>query len=240
MSSRFGSVFLSHDPDGPSGARRGTCSRARAEPASRDRLRSACSRSWWEGWRLPCGFGDAIEQIKHVDGAWIRAGRRAGVGLLPRLRARLPSTCSAHAPRRLAAHRAIRASVGGDPDRRRRRHRAQAAGWSRRKGSSPAGLPRTLAVLFLLTSAINVASVAVAGVLVAARVLPSPAHTVLGLGPAAAVGSSPFAAFLSIHALPPDQADARRRPRPNGCAGCTPLRRSSTPHAAISSRRAGG
>jgi uncharacterized membrane protein YbhN (UPF0104 family) len=68
------------------------------------------------------------------------------------------------------------------------------------KGGSLRAFLERSAVLFLLTSAINVATLAVAGLLVAAGVLPSPHMLLLGLGPAA-VGVVTIAASLSVPRL---------------------------------------
>src|SRR5690348_13950505 len=130
------------------------------------------------------GLGDAIEQIKHVDGtsmalaAVLELGSCLGYVLafqhvFPRV------------PRRVAADIALSelafgavVPVGGAGGI------AIGAWVVKAKGGSLRAFLERSAVLFLLTSAINVATLAVAGVLVAAGVLPSPHTLLLGLVPA--------------------------------------------------------
>ena len=146
------------------------------------------------------GLGDAIEQIKHVDGAWIALAAVLELGSCLGYVLAFQHVF-AHAPRRLAADIALSelafgavVPIGGAGG-------IALGGWVvKAKGGSLRAFLERSAVLFLLTSAINVATLAVAGVLVAARVLPSPHTLLLGLGPAA-VGIITIAGSLSIPRL---------------------------------------
>jgi uncharacterized membrane protein YbhN (UPF0104 family) len=155
------------------------------------------------------GLEGAIEQIKHVNGGWIAVAALLELGsclgyvlafqhVFPR------------APRRLAADIALSelalgavVPIGGAGG-------IAIGAWAvKAKGGSLRAFLEGSAVLFLLTSAINVGTLAVAGLLVAAGVLPSPHPLLLGVGPAA-VGIVTIAAWLSV----PRLARSRRITRP--------------------------
>jgi uncharacterized membrane protein YbhN (UPF0104 family) len=146
------------------------------------------------------GLGDAIEQIRHVDGtatalaAVLELGSCLGYVLA--FQHVFP-----HAPRRLAADIALSelafgavVPVGGAGGI------AIGAWVVKAKGGSLRAFLERSAVLFLLTSAINVATLAVAGVLVGAGVLPSAHALLLGLLPGA-VGIVTIAASLGVPRL---------------------------------------
>jgi uncharacterized membrane protein YbhN (UPF0104 family) len=161
------------------------------------------------------GLGDAIQQTKHVDGAWIALAAvlelGSCLGYVLAFQHVFP-----HAPRRLAADIALSelafgavVPVGGAGGI------ALGAWVVKAKGGSLQAFLERSAVLFLLTSAINVATLAVAGLLVAARVLPSPHTLLLGLAPAA-VGIVTIAAFLSVPRLALRSSRPTRARRPPG------------------------
>jgi uncharacterized membrane protein YbhN (UPF0104 family) len=146
------------------------------------------------------GLGDAIDEVTHVDGAWMALAAVLELG-----------SCFgyvlafhhvfAHVPRRLGADIALSelafgavVPVGGAGG-------IAVGAWvvKAKRGSLRVFLERS-AVLFLLTSAINVVTLVVAGLLVAVDVLPSPHELLLGLGPAA-VGIVTLAAFLGVPRL---------------------------------------
>jgi uncharacterized membrane protein YbhN (UPF0104 family) len=146
------------------------------------------------------GLRDAIEQTKHVGGAWIALAAVLEFGSCLGYVLAFQHVF-ARTPRRLAADIALSelafgavVPVGGAGG-------IAIGAWVVRakRGSLQAFLERS-AVLFLLTSAINVATLAAAGALVAAGVLPSPHTLLLGLVPAV-VGIATIAASLGIPRL---------------------------------------
>jgi uncharacterized protein (TIRG00374 family) len=159
------------------------------------------------------GLGEAIAKVKHVDGGWIalaavlELGSCVGYALAFQL-------VFARAPRRLAADIALSELAFGAVVPAGGAGGIAIGAWViKAKGGSLRTFMERSAVLFLLTSAVNVATLAVAGALVAAGVLPSPHSVTLGLIPAV-VGVLTIAAFLSVPRLAARSAGAgqsRRR-----------------------------
>jgi uncharacterized membrane protein YbhN (UPF0104 family) len=158
------------------------------------------------------GLRDAIEQTNHVGAAWIALAALLELGSCLGYVVAFHHVF-AHTPRRLAADIALSelafgavVPVGGAGG-------IAIGAWvvNAKGGSLHAFLERS-AVLFLLTSAINVATLAVVGALVAAGVLPAPHPLLLGLVPAV-VGIVAIAASLGLAARTSHMTRTDRRLR---------------------------